>query len=109
MRSPEVSKAALAAGVPARYVYWSGRSGRRYLFTCLGAAAADFDSGVVIAVRNDEVVWIGEAREYAVLPVSAVARRAAVFVHLLAPSLAARRAVIEDLRPEASNVLRLAA
>ena len=110
MRHPQVSQAALAAGVPARYLYWFGRSGRRYLFSCTGKAAAkDFESGVAIAVSNGEIVWTGDVQDFARLPANAAPRRTAVFVHFLAATLAERRAVIEDLRPEERAVLRLAA
>lgn len=96
-----LSRAALAAGIPARYLYWTGRSGRRYLFTCMSlAAAADLEGGVAIAVSGEHIVWIGDVGELAHLPPEAPARRAAVYVHLLASTLAERRGVIWDLRPE---------
>jgi hypothetical protein len=106
---PQVSRVALAAGLPARYVYWSGQSGRRYLFTCIGAGAlADFDCGVAIAVSGGETVWIGDVTELAAMPAGSRARRAEIYVHLLASTLAERRAVIADMRP-ARQELRLAA
>jgi hypothetical protein len=109
--SPIVSRAAVAAGIPARYLYWTGRSGRRYLFTHMeNAAAAELESGVAIAVSADQIVWVGEVAELALLPSDAPARRAAIYVHLLAATLADRRGVIWDLRPaEAEGQLRLAA
>jgi hypothetical protein len=109
---PTLSRAALAAGIPARFLYWGGRAGRRYLFTAMGVAeAADLESGVAIAVDDDErIVWVGEVGELAALPADAPERRAAIYVHLLAATLAERRAVIDDLRPEAEEChLRLAA
>jgi hypothetical protein len=107
---PEFPRAALAAGLPARFIYWYGRSGQRYLFSCTGlSGAADFESGVAIAVSGNEIVWSGEVNELIELPKDAPARRAAIYVHLLASTLIARRAVIEDLRPEALAELRLAA
>ncbi len=111
MAYPRISQAALAAGVPVRYLYWSGHSGRRYLFSCTGASAVDdFNSGVVIAVSGGEIVWIGETRDFALLPDKAPARKTAVFVHFLAATRAERRIVIEDLRPQAAvSELRLAA
>ena len=108
--SPHLSKVAMAAGLPARYVYWFGHSGRRYLFTCTGAStAADFESGVAIAVSGGQIVWIGEVAALSRMAEDAGPRRAEVYVHLLAATLAERRAVIEDLRPEERVRLRLAA
>lgn len=108
--SPHLSKVALAAGLPARYLYWFGHSGRRYLFTCTGAdSAADFESGVAIAVSGGQIVWIGEVASLARMEEDALPRRAEIYVHLLASTLAERRAVIEDMRPEERVRLRLAA
>jgi len=109
-RSPHLSEVALAAGLPARYLYWFGHSGRRYLFTCMGAdAASDCEGAVGIAVSGGQIVWIGEAAELARMDREALPRRAEVYVHLLAATLAERRAVIEDLRPEERVRIRLAA
>ena len=110
MSTPIVSRAALAAGVPVRYLYWSGRSQRRYLFTCTEPRSlSDFSEGVAIAVSGGTIVWSGEIAGFASLPPSAEARRAAVYVHLLAATPEERRRVIEDLRPTAGAHLRLAA
>jgi hypothetical protein len=109
--TPTISRAALAAGIPARYLYWTGRSGRRYLFTCMSnTAAAELESGVAIAVRGERIIWTGQVAELALLPDDAPARRAAIYVHLLASTLAERRGVVWDLRPaEEQSHLRLAA
>jgi len=108
--APQIPRAALAAGLPARFLYWVGRSGRRYLFSCTGLdGAADFESGVAIAVSGREIVWIGEVAELSMLSKDAPARRAAIHLHLLAATLAERRDVIDDLRPEERAELRLAA
>ena len=106
---PHISKVALAAGIPARYLYWTGRSGRRYLFTRMeGAEAAALCEGVAIAVSGGQIVWVGGVE--AMASESRVASGAAVYVHLLASSEAERRGVIWDLRPvEADNPLPLAA
>jgi hypothetical protein len=110
MLSPHVSRAALAAGVPARYLYWSGRSGRRYVFTCTSAdSLADFEDGVAIAVRGERTIWVGEVRELARMAADALPRRASIYLHLLASTLEARRAVIDDLRVGEVAPLRLAA
>ena len=108
--SPHLSKVAMAAGLPARYLYWFGHSRRRYLFTCMSAgAAADFESGVAIAVSGGQIVWIGEVGEFSGMAEDTAPRRAEVYVHLLAATLAERRALIDDLRPEETVRLRLAA
>ena len=110
MSSPIVSRAALAAGVPVRYLYWMGRSSRRYLFTCTDwPGLSDFGDGVAIAVSAGEIVWSGEIAALTSLPPSAEARRATLYVHLLACNAEERRAVIEDLRPACGGHLRLAA
>ncbi len=110
MSSPIVSRAALAAGVPVRYLYWIGRSSRRYLFTCTDwPSLSDFAEGVAIAVSAGEIVWSGEIAALTSLPPSAEARRATLYVHLLACNAEERRAVIEDLRPACGGHLRLAA
>jgi hypothetical protein len=107
---PAFPRAALAAGLPARFLYWFGRSGQRYLFSCTGlCGAADFESGVAIAVSGTEVIWSGEIAELLALSKDAPARRAAIYVHLLASTRAARRAIVEDLHPAAQAELRLAA
>ena len=62
-----------------------------------------------IAVSGGQIVWIGEVAELARMDAEALPRRAEVYVHLLAATLAERRAVIEDLRPEERVRLRLAA
>jgi hypothetical protein len=107
---PEFPRAALAAGLPARFLYWFGRSGQRYLFSCTGlSGAADFESGVAIAVSGTEVIWSGEIAELLGLPNEAPAKRGAIYVHLLASTRAARRAIVEDLCPAAQVEFRLAA
>lgn len=110
LSSPQLPRVALAAGLPARFVYWVGRSGRRYLFSCTGiGSAADFESGVAIAASGEDIVWAGEVAELLRLPRDAPARLASVYIHLLATTLADRRAVIEDLYQEEPAELRLAA
>src|SRR5215204_1258141 len=110
MASPYPSRAALAAGVPARYHYWHGRSRQRYLFTCTDSAGiSDFLEGVAIAAIDGTVVWTGEVSQLALMAVTTWPRRAALYVHLLASTPEERRAVIEDLRPSVGGHLRLAA
>ena len=110
MSSPHVSRAALAAGVPARFLYWSGHSGRRYLFTATSAEMLhDFEDGVALAVNGDRVVWVGDAPTLARFPADSAPRRAAIYVHLLAATAEDRRRIVEDLRPAERPFLRLAA
>lgn len=103
---PQISKAALAAGIPARYCYWFGRSGQRYLFTAAGwASACDFCDCVAISVRNGQVLWAGEIASLEPLPSSCGAE---LYVHLLATSAEERRCVIDDISPDPGH-LKLAA
>jgi hypothetical protein len=96
-----------AAGLPARYVYWHGRSRRRYLFTATDwRSLADFSEGVAIAVVGGSVVWSGDIAGFAAIATEV--QGAAVYVHLLAATPEERQAVIADVRPMESY-LRLAA
>ena len=107
---PSVPLAAAAAGLPSRYVYWHGRSGRRYLFTAAdGAGIADFDEGVAILVRAGVILWAGEVGALAEAADVAGRPGAAFYVHLLATTEGERCAVVEDLRPDEGAHLRLAA
>ena len=105
---PSASQAAMAAGLPPRYVYWHGHSGRRYLFTATdGRSIADFDEAVALRVENGRIGWAGHVRELVTAP--AAPPRAPIYVHLLAATPEEREAVIADLRPERSSPVRLAA
>jgi hypothetical protein len=108
--APHLPRVAIAAGLPVRYLYFTGQSGRRYLFTCVGTdALRDFDAGVAIAASGDAIVWAGEVAELARMPAAALPRRAAIYVHFLAATLSERRAIVADLRAEEPVQLRLAA
>ncbi|MBA3519723.1 MAG: hypothetical protein H0T75_19260 [Rhizobiales bacterium] len=108
--SPSVSLAAAAAGLPSRYVYWHGHSGRRYLFTATDPASlADFDDCVAMAVHSGLIAWVGEVAALARMKAAARYCRAAIYVHLLAATDEERGAVIEDLRPSGRAQLRHAA
>jgi hypothetical protein len=103
-----IPQSAREAGVPARYRYWTGRSGRRYLFTRTDAGSLeDFRGAVLLAVRFGDIVWAGdsaaEARRHA------ASRGTGVYVHLLAASAAARREIAADLAPEPAPQAELAA
>ena len=110
MLSSAVSRIAAAAGVPPRYVYWTGHSGRRHLFTAAGPGSiADFEDGVALAVDGDRVVWAGDIAALAVAPRISRFAEMTFYVHLLARSPEERRAVIDDLRPLDGCHLKLAA
>lgn len=110
MSVPYLSSAALAAGVPARFLYWPGRSGRRYLFTrTSGTVVDDFEEGVAIAVKGEQVIWAGDVATLARMPAYAAPRRGTIYLHFLASTVDERQAVIEDLRPGERYRLRLAA
>ena len=110
MQSFAVSRAAVAAGVPLRYVYWSGNSGRRYLFTAAGPESlAHFEEGVAIAVAEGRVVWAGEVAAFAFTPRSSRVSGATFYVHLLADTDEERSAIVQDLRPLDGSHLKLAA
>ena len=98
------------AGLPRRYVYWYGRSGRRYLFTAVEAAAmADFTDAVAVAVRGGAVAWAGQGPALAEMGRTARLGGADLYVHLLAASPEERRAVVADLRPAPPAHLKIAA
>ncbi len=107
---PSVSLAAAAAGLPSRYVYWHGRSGRRYLFTAADRAGiGDFDEGVAILVYAGVILWAGEVGAVARTADLARLPGAGSYVHLLATNQKERSAVIEDLRPDQEAEHRRAA
>ena len=104
-----IPQSAVEAGLPARYRYWAGRSGRSYLFTRTDSASLDdFRGAVLLAVRFGQVIWAGqsagEARRHA-----AASRGTGLYVHLLAGSAAERREIVADLEPEAPGDTALAA
>ena len=105
-----LSRAAQDAGVPPRYRYFFGASGERRLFTASDRAAlADFTEGVVIAVRGECVVWVGDLAEMGRMPSTPWVQGSAFYVHLLAASDVGRRAVVNDMRPVERGGFRLAA
>lgn len=104
-----IAQSAVAAGLPPRYRYWAGRSGRSYLFTRTDADSLDdFRGAVLLAVRFGQVIWAGEsaieARRHA-----ATSRGTGLYVHLLAASAGERREIVADLEPEAPAETALAA
>ena len=94
-----------------RFQYWTGASGRRYLFSAVRVEdLADFaDAVVVIAARAGSKslrdLWIGETDGNGDLHGRARRRRAKgalAFVHLLSPHRHERRAIIDDLAAAAA-------
>ena len=93
----------LEAGLPARFRYWSGRSGLRYLFTLTDLAALDdFNDAVVIVVRYGRIIWAGQVpeRDMSAADLRDLAARedAQIYIHLLARSTEQRAAIIDDLK-----------
>lgn len=97
-----VPRIALEAGLPARFQYWSGGSGRRYLFTSTDIdAVRHFDNAVVIVARYGRIVWAGHSpdRHCYDTPLDQLSKRdgAQIFVHLLARNDAQRAEIVDDL------------
>jgi len=93
----------LKAGLPARFRYWSGRSGERYLFTRTDLAELDhFDEAVVIAVRYGRIIGAGDppAGNSAMAELRTLLQRdgTEVYIHLLARTADQRDRIIDDLR-----------
>ena len=108
LQSSFVPQVALAAGLPARYLYFRGRSGRRHLFTRTSISELmDFCAAVAILVARGEIVWAGDAS--AAGPAASTFGRVSAHVHLLAATAAARRGVVDDLAPVGVTIVRLAA
>ena len=92
-----------------RFVMWSGRSGRRHVFSRVepGAEAVDLDGAVVIvAVRTANgalrPLWIGNGAE---APLDGSVGGREVHVHWLAETTSDRARVIADLAPCVGPVL----
>ena len=93
----------LKAGLPARFRYWSGRSGARYLFTRTDSGELDhFDVAVVILARFGRIIWAGDppAGRPCAAEMRALLQREGteIYVHLLARDAARRERIIDDLR-----------
>ena len=102
-----LSRAALAAGLPPRFRYWTGRSGRRYLFTALDSDLSGFGEGVAIAVRNDRIVWAISLEETGAPPATSCGTT--LYLHLLAVGAEERQAVADDLSEADEPLLKQAA
>jgi hypothetical protein len=97
---------ARALGLADRFRYWRGASGRRYLFSAIGADALDDLVNVVVLTTvdgpegNDRVAWVGEIDENGDRSgrvIADAAGRARTFVHFLASTGPERQAILRDL------------
>ena len=105
MKTPtSVPHAAIAAGMPGRYRYWTGRSGARYLFTQVAAKSLDdFDDGVFLLVRFGTVQTVGDQSAISAALANGC-HGAVLYVHLLATSQASHAHIIDDLVPHLVNL-----
>jgi len=96
------SRIAAQAGLGDRFRYWSGASGRRYLFTRIDALQGEageedaYPGAVALVEAQGRVLSVGPFAEVA----AACARlgaEAKLFVHLLARRAEDRLAVIADI------------
>ena len=104
MEAPiSIPQVAIAAGMPGRYRYWTGRSGARYLFTLVAVKSLDdFDDGVFLLVRFGTVGTIGD-RSAISAALADGCHGAVLYVHLLATSSASHAHIIDDLLPHLGN------
>ena len=103
MTPSSVPHVAIAAGLPGRYRYWTGRSGSRYLFTQVAAKSLDdFDDGVFLLVRFGTIQMVG-GRDALSAALADSHQGAVVYVHLLATSAASHSHIIDDLRSHCGN------
>ena len=101
--SSSVPNVAIAAGMPGRYRYWTGRSGARYLFTQVAAKSFDdFDDGVFLLVRFGTIQTVGD-RSAISAALADGCHGAVLYVHLLATSEALHSHIIGDLMPHRGN------
>jgi len=101
--SSTVPSVAIAAGMPGRYRYWTGRSGARYLFTQVAANSLDdFDDGVFLLVRFGTIQMVGDRGKVSAALADSC-RGAVLYVHLLATSKASHSHTIADLMPHRGN------
>ena len=108
--SYSVPHVAIAAGMPGRYRYWTGRSGARYLFTQVATRAIDdFDDGVFLLACGDAIQTVG-SRQAVTAALTDGGRDATLYVHLLATSRASHSHIVDDLMPpDGDHNLALAA
>jgi hypothetical protein len=109
LRDGGAPKSAEAGSFGARFRFWIGASGRRYLFTAVSAEELpDFADAIVVVARGDasrgyagvDIADLGAAGEASA---ARIARRIAAdsglaaFVHLLAVDAERRGAIAADL------------
>jgi len=83
------------AGLGGRYRYWTGRSGRRYLFTRV-EDGTNFEGALALLAEGEAIRWLGRADT--VPPLRPPGQ--ALFVHLLAGDEAERDRIAQDLVPD---------
>jgi len=97
--SSSVPHVAIAAGMPGRYRYWTGRSGGRYLFTQVASKSLDdFDDGVFLLARFGIIQTVGDRAAISAVLANGC-HGAVLYVHLLATSAASHSHIIDDLMP----------
>mgnify|MGYP000947246260 CR=1 FL=1 len=100
--------ATAAAGCPARYHFWLGTSGQRYLFSEIETDALGHFRGVVALLARPESDGTLSVRRLVAMETATdlralqrhIDRRTKVMVHLLAGTPAGRDAVVSDLLPD---------
>ncbi len=104
IRDGGVPAAAAAAGLGARFRYWSGGSGRRYLFTAIDSGAlSDFVGAIVVVTLRDGTA-AGTTRVGVCEAGMAIADDEIAFVHLLSTTAAGRDVVLDDLLGRAATM-----
>ncbi|MCF1505431.1 hypothetical protein L0F51_16890 [Afifella sp. H1R] len=86
-------------GVSDRYLYWSGASGRRYLFSRLDLEhVLSVKDAVVLCVKDGDLRWVGSDNALDPADVLRFAADGVIFyAHFLAGSGRSRQLVSEDL------------
>ncbi len=111
-----VPRLADLAGLGDRFHFWCGASGRRYLFSAVEARAlVDFSDALVVLARRDgagalvgdtlTLIGTNDSTERGALQARLAADpKLEAFVHLLAPTLHARQAALDDLLGQATRM-----
>ncbi|MDQ0325725.1 hypothetical protein J2R99_001574 [Rhodopseudomonas julia] len=86
-------------GVSDRYLYWSGASGRRYLFSRLDLEhVLSLKDAVVLCVKDGALWWVGSDEALDPADILRFAADGAIFyAHFLAGTGRSRQLVSEDL------------
>ena len=91
-----------------RYTYWTGRSGRRYLFTVIKPGdLVDYSGCVVMLTRmrsgTEELLWIGRKEPGQTIAAAVLAAADTAYVHLLTRKEDDRRIAVWDLQGNDSS------